>query len=181
MAGDVEFEFRESQQMAVIAGLEAGGLVTYMAEHAHHVEFDSYWGGSPPPFPKLRKWVGRKWPDLSAGLKDAGLSSGVREGSERHKDGVTWVVVNSIQESGIEGVFFGRRSLEEGRNKADGIAGAYEGTNDPRASHKIVEDVVDLMFARSQEIIADEASDTGNLLQSGQVEITEDIGELPEA
>lgn len=167
--------------MAVISGLEAGGIVTYMAEYAHHVEFDSYWGATPPPFPKLRAWVGRKWPDLSGGLKDAGLSAGIKPGSERHKDAVTWIVVKTIQDSGIEGVFYGRRSLEEGRNKAPSIAGQYEGTNDPRASIKIVEDVVDLMFARSQEIVAEEASDTGNLLQSGQVEITEDIGELPEA
>lgn len=181
MAGDVEFEFMETQQMAVIEGLTAGGLVTYTTDYAHHIEFDSYWGASPPPFDKLRKWVHRKWPDLDEGLKEAGLSPGVKEGSERHKDGVTFVVINSIKETGIEGVFFARRSLELGRNKAESIAGNYEGTNDPRASIKIVEDVLDLMFANSQDIIAEEASDTGNLLQSGLVELTEDIGELPEA
>jgi hypothetical protein len=92
---------------------------------------------------------------------------------------VTWVVINSIKETGIAGVFYGRRSLDYGRSRASAVAGKYEGTDDPRASFKIVEDILDLMFARSQEIVAEEASDTGNLLQSGLVELANQIDELP--
>lgn len=179
MPGQVEFNHQRAVQQEIIEHLEAGGLVTYTTDYAHHVEFDSFWGASPPPFDKLRAWVHRKWPDLDAGLKDAGLSSGIKPGSERHKDAVAWVVVKSIQKTGITGVFYGRRSLDHGRSRAGAVASKYEGTDDPRASFKIVEDILDLMFAKSQEIVAEEASDTGNLLQSGLVEIADQIDELP--
>jgi len=179
MPGQVEFNHNRSTQQEIIAQLEAGGVVTYTTDYAHHVEFDSFWGASPPPFEPLRAWVHRKWPDLDGGLKDAGLSPGIKPGSERHKDGVTWVVINSIKSTGIAGVFYGRRSLDYGRSRASAVAGKYEGTDDPRASFKIVEDILDLMFARSQEIVAEEASDTGNLLQSGLVELANQIDELP--
>lgn len=180
MPGQVEFNFNRATQQEIVEHLEAGGVVTYTTDYAHHIEFDSFWGASPPPFEPLRAWVHRKWPDLDAGLKDAGLSTGIVEGSNRHKDAVAWIVVKSIQETGIAGVFYGRRSLDYGRSRAGSVAKQYEGTNDPRASTKIVEDILDLMFARSQDIIAEEASDTGNLLQSGLVELANQIDELPE-
>lgn len=179
MPGQVEFNHQRATQQEIVEQLEAGGVVTYTTDYAHHIEFDSFWGASPPPFEPLRAWVHRKWPDLDAGLKEAGLSPGIQPGSERHKDGVTWVVINSIKSTGIAGVFYGRRSLDYGRSRAEAVAGKYEGTDDPRASFKIVEDILDLMFARSQEIIAEEASDTGNLLQSGLVELANQIDELP--
>lgn len=180
MPGDVEFNVHNARLEEVIEGMEFGGVVTYTTDYAHHIEFDSFWGATPPPFSALRKWVHRKWPDLDGGLKDAGLGKGVQPGSEAHKDGVTWVVVNSIQANGIYGIFYGRRSLAHGESQAESIASAYEGSNDPRAPEKIVEDVLDLMFETSQKIIAEEASDTGNLLQSGLVDVTADLGELPE-
>lgn len=187
MPGEVTFQTFNAEQEEVLQNMEFGGLVTYTTDYAHHIEFDSFWGSTPPPFTPLRKWVHRKWPDLDSGLKDAGMPKDdqgnptVPANSEAHKDGVTWVVVNSISAKGIEGIFYARRSLAHGKNKAPSIAGQWEGSEDPRASEKIVEDVVDLMFATSQKIIAEEASDTGNLLESGLVDFTEDLTELPEA
>lgn len=187
MPGEVRFQTFNAEQEEVMQNLEFGGVVTYTTDYAHHVEFDSFWGTSPPPFSPLRKWVDRKWPDLDGGLKDAGMPKDaqgnptVPANSDAHKDGVTWVVVNSIEAKGINGVFYARRSLAHGKNQADSIAGKYAGTDDPRASEKVVEDVVDLMFETSQKIIAEEASDTGNLLESGLVDFTEDLSELPEA
>lgn len=186
MPGEVNFQTFNAEQEEVLANLEFGGLVTYTTDYAHHVEFDSFWGTSPPPFTPLRKWVDRKWPDLDGGLKDEGMPTDeegndlVPRNSDAHKDGVTWVVVHSIAANGIQGVFYGRRSLALGKNRADGIASQYEGTNDPRASEKIVEDVLDLMFEASQKIIAEEAGDTGNLLESGLVDTTEELSDLPE-
>lgn len=186
MPGEVTFQVFNEELEEVIDGMEFGGLVTYTTDYAHHIEFDSFWGSSPPPYSALRKWVHRKWPDLDSGLKDAGMptdSQGnptVPRNSDAHKDGVTWVVVNSIHANGIEGIFYGRRSLELGKSKADTIAQQYAGSNDPRASEKIVEDILDLMFEASQKIIREEATDTGNLLESGLVDLTDDLGDLPE-
>lgn len=186
MSGEVRFQENEADMERVFENLEHGGVVTYTTDYAHHVEFDSFWGESPPPFDKLRKWVERKWPDLDGGLKDAGMpkdSEGnptVSSGSPQHIDGVTWVVVKSIQANGIAGLFYGRRSLEYGKQQADSVASEYAGTDDPRASEKVVEDILDLMFQTSQELIREEATDTGNLLQSGLVDTTDDIGDLPE-
>lgn len=177
MAGEVEFRLHEAEIEEVIDALEAGGLITYTTDYAHHIEFDSFWGSSPPPYPKLRRWVHRKWPDLDEGLLQEAMTYDEEGnevfpwGSERHKDAVAWIVVKSIQDNGIHGVFYGRRSLEHGKGNAGTIAQRYAGTDDPRASEKVVEDVLDLMFATSQEIIAEEASDTGNLLQSGLVDL----------
>lgn len=187
MPGEVTFQVHNTELDEVVDHMEFGGLVTYTTDYAHHIEFDSFWGSSPPPFSPLREWVHRKWPDLDSGLKDAGMPTDaqgnptVPANSDAHKDGVTWVVVNSIQASGIEGIFYGRRSLALGKQKAETIAAQYEGSNDPRAGEKIVEDILDLMFEASQKIIREEASDTGNLLESGLVDLTEDLGELPEA
>jgi len=187
MSGEVTFQLNEAKMEEVFASLEHGGVVTYTTDYAHHIEFDSFWGSTAPPFSALRDWVDRKWPDLNGELKDEGMPTDeegnnlVPEGSPRHRDGVTWVVVNSIQETGILGIFYGRRSLEYGKQQANSVASEYEGTDDPRASEKIVEDILDLMFETSQDIIAEEASDTGNLLQSGLVDTTEDLSELPEA
>lgn len=157
--------------------LEAGGLVTYTADYAHHIEFDSFWGSAAPPFGPLRRWVHRKWPDLDERLLEAGMEYDedgnelFPPGSERHKDAVAWVVIKTIKKNGIYGIFYGRRALEHGKGNAGSIAKRYAGTDDPRASEKVVEDVLDLMFGTSQEIIAEEATDTGNLLQSGSVQL----------
>jgi len=169
-AGTVSFNIEGDKVQEIFEGLEARGRIAYTTDYAVYVEKSTAYA-SPPPFDKLRAWVDRKWTDLDAGLKDVALDDGMTPGGSRHKDAVAWVVVNAIEENGIEGVFFAGRSLEKGIAAADTIAGAYEGTDDPKAALHIVEDITDFMFGESQEIIASEATDTGNLLQSGQVTV----------
>lgn len=173
MTGEVRFQINEARQEEVFENMEFGGVVTYTTEYAHHVEFDSFWGTTPPPYGPIRRWVDRKWADLSTELKTDS------KGNVLSADRVAWKVVNIIHENGIEGVFYGRRSLEYAKRHARGIAEQYEGSDDPRAPQKIIEDVLDLGFSRSQSIVAKEASDTGDLLQSGLVDTTEDLSELP--
>jgi hypothetical protein len=170
-AGSVSFEFDEQAAEEAIAGLGAAGRVAYTADYAEYVNYPTAFAGSQPPFDPLREWVDRKWPDLDGGLKDAALAEGMEANSGAHKAAVTWIVIHAIAENGTEGVFFAERSLEEGKRKADALAAKYEGSDDPEAGRKLVEDALDLMFARSQDIVSDEASDTGNLLQSGIVEL----------
>jgi len=168
----VSLDLDQDAAEEVTEKLEAFGAIQYTAEYAVHVNYDTAWTTKKPPFKPLRKWVGRKWNDLSTDLKtDA-------EGDPLSKDEVTWKVINIIATYGIEGIHFAERALTAGENAADSLARQYQGSDDPDASYKIVQDVIDLMFGESQDIIADEAFDTGNLLQSGQVEVSrEPIGE----
>lgn len=207
MPGDVSFQHHDVLQSEILSSLEAGGVVTYTTDYAHHVEFLSTWDTTPPPFRPIRDWVGRKWPDLSAGLKeyalypldaqgnpDTSASPKFTPNSDDHMDAVAHIVRMSIFNKGQPGVHYGGRALNRGRDAAPAFAQQYANSNDPRASEKVVEDVLDYMFAESQRIIAQEASDTGNLLQSGMVSLLHaphqasgekegdegDISELPE-
>lgn len=168
--GRVTVNIEADKIQELFESMTARGRIAYTTDYAVYVEKTTAYA-VPPPFDKLRAWVHRKWSDLDAGLKDVALSESMTPGSERHKDAVTWVVVNSIEENGIEGVFFAGRALQKGIGAADTLASAYEQSDDPRAALHLVEDITDYMFGVSQEIIADEATDTGNLLQSGQVTI----------
>ena len=170
-AGTVSFNVESKVVEDILGEFEARGRIAYTADYAVYVEKDTAWVGTQPPFDPLRRWVGRKWPDLDQGLKDAGLSDGITPNSDKHKDSVAWIVVKAISANGIEGVFFAGRALEHGINKAEAVARQYEGSDDPDAAKRIITDITDLMFGKSQDIIAAEASDTGTLLQSGQVTI----------
>lgn len=176
MAGDVSFEFNEGEVVEVLEQLEVGGEVAFTASYAAHQNFDTKWTSSKPPFDPLREWVDRKWGDLDNSLTDVPLeeNSNLQPNSAAHKDAVAWVVVNSLFENGSEGVHFAERAISAGQSQASSIAAKYEGSDDPRAGYKIVEETIDLMFDVAQEIIAEEAYDTGNLLQSGLVELYDD-------
>lgn len=176
----VELDLNEADAEEVTENLEAFGAILYTAEHAAHVNFDTAWTGSQPPFEPLRGWVHRKWNDLSDGLKLAALSEDAAEAEEiaarisqdEWKDQVTWLVIRAIAKNGIEGIHFAERALSKGQNSADAIAKNYEDSDDPDAPFKIIQDVIDLMFGESQDIIADEAFDRGTLLRSGSVEVS---------
>jgi hypothetical protein len=90
-----------------------------------------------------------------------------------HQKRVARFLVESIARSGIDGVHFGKRSLEFGKNNANQIVGKYAGSDDPEAPRKIAEELTELMFEKSQDIIKDEADDTGALAESGEWEVVE--------
>jgi len=157
--------------------VEAEGSFGYTAEHAKWVNWDTSYS-VPPPFDPIHAWVERKWNDLDEGLKLAALSDDEEEAGEiadeitkgEWKREVTFLVMFAIEESGIEGVHFMERGAERAKADAEAIASTYEGTDDPDAGFKIVRDWLDFAFGISQDIIADEATDRGTLLQSGFVQ-----------
>lgn len=154
----------------ILDDMEGGALINYSTEYAMYVEWPTTYS-SPPPFQPIRDWVGRKWNDLSEGLKAEGGGT---------KDGVARLVQFSIQENGIRGVHFGGRSLNRGKANAPKVLAQFEGSGDPKANEKALAEVANGMFEMSQRIIAQEASDTGNLLESGSIEWFDDADDMPE-
>lgn len=175
MAGEVDVRVgsgedgRQAEQ--IIADAEGGVLINYSTEYATYVEFDTAYSSGPPLEPIL-KWVDRKWPDLSSGLKDAG---------DGNKERVAWIVRNAINENGIEGVHFGARALNKMESRASAVAGKVEGTgmSGSEVQETVLGEIGNLGFAESQKIISEEASDTGNLLQSGSIEWYDDPEDIP--
>ena len=171
---NVTIDFDTDRIDELFRNLRVVAKVGYTADYAGYVEFPTSYAGTQPPFGPLREWVGRKWQDLDAGLKSAPLEGNddMVPNSEEHKNAVAWVVVMSIADTGTDGVFFLRRGFEAAKDAAEQFAASYAGTDDPDAARKIFEDTFDFAFQTSQDIVADEATDEGNLLQSGFVIIT---------
>lgn len=153
--------------------MESAAIVNYTASYAKYVEFPTSYTGTQPPFQPIYEWVQRKWPTLSQGLKTGSNGQPLTQRS------VAWKVVNIIADNGTEGVYFGRRGLDAAKQAAPSIAAQYEGSGDPNAPAKIVQEVATTGFNKGQAIISQEATDTGNLLQSGSVEAGLDPGDLP--
>ena len=168
---NVTVEFDTSKLDELFENLEVVAKVGYTADYAGYVEFPTSYAGTQPPFDPLREWVGRKWNDLDAGLKQVPLEGDpdFAPNSDEHKDAVAWVVVMSIADTGTDGVFMLRRGFEAAKQAAGQFAEAYEGTDDIDAARRIFEDLLDFSFQKSQDIVADEASDRGALIQSGYV------------
>jgi hypothetical protein len=171
----------------IVKYMEVEGSFGYTADHAPYVNWETHYAGTSPPFQPIREWVHRKWNDLDAGLKRAAMpedTDSENEGEEfdrgetrltkeEHKDAVAWVVVDSIAENGTKAIRFMERSIERAKGAIETIEGQYRNSGDPHAPFKILRDVLDFAFGESQDIVADEASDTGKLLQSGFVDVTE--------
>lgn len=176
MAGEVRVKERDVNVSEMISEMDSGAVVTYTAEYAQYVEFPTAYAGTQPPFQPIHEWVDRKWSDLSSGLKEAGLPAANRAEQKRN---VAWVVVKAIAKNGTEGVHFGQRGLDAAARAAPSIAREYEGSSDPEAPQKIVAEVAEVGFNKSQAIISQEATDTGNLLQSGSVALVDDPSQIP--
>jgi len=168
---NVTIEFDADKIDQLFENLQVVAKVGYTADYAGYVEFPTSYAGTSPPFEPLREWVGRKWGDLDGGLKRIPLDGNpnLSANSDEHKDAVAWVVVMSIADTGTDGVFMLRRGFEAAKQAASQFAEAYAGSDDIDAARKIFEDTFDFAFQTSQDIVADEASDEGNLLQSGFV------------
>lgn len=155
---------------AILDDMSGGALINYSTEYAMYVEFPTSYS-SPPPYDKIRDWVDRKWPDLSQGLKAEGGGT---------KDGVAKLVQWSIYHNGTRGVHFGGRSLNRGKQNAPTVLASYAGSGDTDANQQALAEVANGMFKMSQRIISQEATDTGNLLESGSIEWFEDADAMPE-
>lgn len=173
MAGEVRVKEREVNISEMFQQMQAGAIVTYTAEYAQYVEFPTAYSGTQPPFDPIHKWVQRKWGDLDEGLKTSD------QGAPLTQRQVAWKVVHILKEHGTEGVYFGKRGLNAAKASAGTIAQQYQGSGDPEAPRKIVAEVAKVGFNKGQAIISQEATDTGNLLQSGSVELVEDPSEIP--
>ena len=173
MPGKVQVREGDVNIQEMFQEMETAAVVTYTASYAKYVEFPTSYTGTQPPFQPIFEWVQRKWPTLSQGLKTGS------QGQPLTQRQVAWKVVNIIAENGTEGVYFGRRGLDTAKQAAPSIAAQYEGSGDPQAPEKIVAEVAETGFNKSQAIISQEATDTGNLLQSGSIEVGLDPGDLP--
>lgn len=147
--------------------LDWAGEIKYETEYALYVEYDTAYAGSKPPFQPIHEWVQRNWSDISTQIKQLAEADGRTLTEAQHMEAVAWIIVESIAETGIEGIHYGARSLEHGKAKADTIVAKYAGEDDPEAPRKIAEDITEAMFEKSQQIIDNEAKDTGELKDSG--------------
>jgi len=153
------------------------GTIKYDAPYALYVEHDTAYAGTKPPFEPIHKWVQRNWSEIHPAILDMTDNEEKSLSVTDHQERVAWFIVEQIAESGIEGVHFGKRSLDHGKNQANKIVARYAGSNDDEAPKKIAEDLTKLMFKYSQDIIEDEAKDTETLKESGGWEITKSTGE----
>lgn len=169
----VEVEKDEDILDEIVSGFDVEGSYGYTADHAPYVNWETHYAGTQPPFTPIREWVHRKWNDLDAGLKEAALPENGDLSKDDHKDAVAWLVVNAIAENGTKAIRFMERSIEQVKGEVPALEKQYAGTEDLHAPFKLVRDTLDLAFGISQDIVAEEATDTGALLQSGFVDVQE--------
>lgn len=173
---NVTVDIDESKIGELFDLLDVTAIVGYGADYAAYIEFPTEYTGTQPPFEPLFEWVKRKWNDLDAGLKAAGEENA--DTTQEAKRSVAWIVVTSIAESGTDGVYFLNRGFEAAKQAGGQFLEQYEGTNDKDAARKAIARTCDFAFEKSQEIVADEATDRGTLLQSGFVVVEQDGAEV---
>ena len=176
---NVTVDIDESKIDELFELLDVNAVVGYGADYAAYIEFPTEYTGTQPPFEPIFEWVQRKWADLDAGLKAAGEEDA--DTIEEAQRAVAWIVVTSIAESGTDGVYFLNRGFEAAKQAGSQFLEQYEGTDDPDAARKAIARTVDFAFEKSQEIVADEATDEGTLLQSGFVVVEQSESEVHEA
>lgn len=146
------------------------GEITYTAPHAMYVEFDTAYGGSNIPFDPLFEWVQINWSDISSGIKEmAEKQLGGDPSQEEIKKQVTWIIIGAIKKNGIEGVHFGKRAIEHGKEKAEMVANVHAERENPY--ELMAENLVEIMFEHSQGTIEEEAKSTGELKDSGEWDV----------
>lgn len=155
----------------IAESFDVEGSFGYTADHAPYVNWETSYAGTAPPFDPIRKWVGRKWNDLDEGLKNVAFEEGMTK--DEHKRAVAFVVQRAIAANGTKAIRFMERAIEKAKGSVGQIESPYKDSEDLHAPFKIVRDFLDFAFGISQDIIADEATDTGGLLQSGFVDVQE--------
>jgi len=173
----VNFE-KEAELEDIFGGLIGWeGTIQYEAPYALYVEYDTAYGGTKPPFEPIHKWVQRNWSDIHPAIIDMTSNENKPLSRSDHEERVAWFIVEQIAESGIDGVHFAQRSLDHGKDQANKIVGKYADSDDTDAHRKIAEELTEMMFDYSQDIIDEEAKDTETLKDSGSWEIRKGEGE----
>lgn len=162
---NVNATFRHGKIDALFENLDVVMKVGYTADYATYVEFPTEYTGTAPPFEPIFEWVSRKWNDLDGGLKDMATADTVGE----RKKQVAWIVQAAIAENGTDGVYFLSRSFEAAKQASNQFLEQYENSDDVEAAPKAFMETAEFAFEKSQNIIAEEASDTGALAKSGYV------------
>jgi len=175
---NVTVDIDESKLDELFEKLDVVATVGYGAEYAAWIEFPTSYTGTQPPFEPLHDWVKRKWGDLDPGLKAAGQEDADTKAEAQRA--VAWIVVASIAESGTDGVYFLNRGFKAAQDAGEQFLEAFEGSDDPDAARKAITRTVDFAFEQSQEIVADEATDRGTLLQSGFIVVEQDRSTVAE-
>lgn len=166
----VEVRSTDTEFDDLIEEMEVEGSFGYTADYASYVNYETHYAGTQPPFDPIRGWVHRKWNDLDAGLKDYANPDGDLS-TDEWKDRVAWIVVHAIAENGTKAIRFMERAVERANAAISQLEAPYENSEDPLAAFKLVRDTLDYAFGESQDIIAEEATDRGTLLQSGFVDV----------
>mgnify|MGYP006286388975 CR=1 FL=1 len=164
----VEWEINKSLD-EVIPDRGVVGEITYSAPHALYIEFDTSYAGSKPPYEPIREWVGREWSNLGPVKDVAKESLGDDYSQEELKKVVTFVIIESMDTQ--EGIHFGKRAIEHGKEKADMVANVHKGRENPY--ELMAENLVEIMFEHSQGTIENEAKSSGELKDSGDWEVYE--------
>lgn len=171
---NVTVDFDHGQLERLFDELDVVAVVGYGADYAAYVEFPTEYTGTQPPFDPIYDWVVRKWADLDEGLKESVVpESGNITKTEQQKK-VAWKVVGAIADSGTDGVFMLNRGFEAAKKAGREFLKEFEDSDDIEAARKAITRTVDFAFETSQDVVADEASDRGTLLQSGFVIVTRD-------
>ena len=169
---NVNATYRRGKLDTLFENLNVVMVVGYGADYAPYVEFPTEYTGTSPPFDPIHEWVQRKWNDLDDGLKEAASGDTV---AERQKQ-VAWIVQAAIAENGTDGVYFLSRSFEAAKQASEQFLEQYEGSDDIEAAPKAFMETAEFAFEKSQNIVAQEASDEGTLMKSGYV-VVEKSGE----
>lgn len=149
------------------------GEIKYTAPYAMYVEFDTVYVGSNIPFEPLNEWVKRNWDDISRGIKQLAKEQleyvdGDPSREELEKQ-VTYIIIGAIKKNGIDGIHFGKRAIEHGKEKAEMVANIH--AERENAYELMAENLVEIMFEHSQGTIENEAKDTGQLKDSGEWDV----------
>lgn len=146
------------------------GEIKYSAPYALYVEFDTAYSNSNIPFQPLYEWVNREWSNIPTGMKKmAEKQLGDEPSTEEIKRQVTWIVIGGIKKSGIDGVHFGKRAIEHGKEKAEMVANIHKERENPYEN--MARNLVEIMFEHSQGTVEEEAKSSGELKDSGDWEV----------
>jgi len=174
----VDFEIEETLD-DVMPDKGVVGEIKYTAPYALYVEFDTAYTDSNIPYEPLREWVEREWGNLPSSMKkmaEKQLESrnNPNPSTEEIKKQVTWIVIEGIKKSGIEGVHFGKRAMEHGKSKEEMVANIHKERENPYQN--MARNLVEIMFEHSQGTIEEEAKSSGQLKESGEWDVrkTED-------
>lgn len=142
------------------------GSIRYTAPYALYIEFDTHYTNSNVPFDPIYEWVQREWDELGPVI-DVAKESLTDPTLEELQRTVTWIIIENMDTQ--EGVFFGKRAIQEGKDKAEMVANIHAERQNPY--REVAKNLVEIMFEHSQGTIENEAKSSGALKDSGEWDV----------